>query len=48
MPPGIKEKWEDNNSWQQATLMGYEDVRAREEQEELEFITKTGKFAPKQ
>lgn len=34
VPPGVKTKWDDNEPWNQALLLAYEEVRNIEEADE--------------
>lgn len=42
LPPGVKPKWEDNDSWTQALLLAYNQVA---EHDFLEMISNSSPFA---
>lgn len=37
-PPGVKDEWEKCDIWAQASLIGYDQVRGKEETECIKFI----------
>ena len=42
MPPGIETTWDENSTWAQAQLIGYNQVRDYENQEENNEMLKAG------
>lgn len=42
IPPDAKANWNDCDHWVQSILLGYEEIREREEEDELEALIKAG------
>jgi len=34
IPPGCKARWDDMNAWEQASLLGYDQIRSHDEAKE--------------